>query len=96
MLDELLAAGEVTWSGQDRSAATTAGSPSTPRHGAVDVAAAAEIEFTDVHRSILDTLGSNGLAGGAYFFRQLAMAAAPIPNNSKRTLGTDLGRLGHR
>ena len=31
------------------------------------LAAPAEIEFTDTHRAIMDTLGR----GGAYFFRQL-------------------------
>lgn len=68
MLDELLASGEVMWSGAGQIGngdgwvafhlADTA--PLTLTHGA-------EIEFTDTHRVILETLGH----GGAYFFRQL-------------------------
>ena len=34
------------------------------------LAAPAEIEFTDTHRAIMETLGQ----GGAFFFRQLADA----------------------
>jgi ATP-dependent Lhr-like helicase len=69
MLDELLAAGEVTWSGAGQIGSTdgwvvfhradTAPLSLTP---------ATEIEFTDSHRELLATLGN----GGAYFFRQLA------------------------
>jgi len=73
MLDELLAAGEVTWSG--------VGSIST-RDGWVAFHPAAtapltlpppaEIDLTDAHRMILDVLGHPGESRGAYFFRQLA------------------------
>jgi ATP-dependent helicase Lhr and Lhr-like helicase len=69
MLDELLATGEVTWSGagsisgRDGWIALHA-SDSAP----LTLAAPAEIDFTDTHRAILDTLAG----GGAYFFRQLA------------------------
>lgn len=75
MLDELLAAGDVTWSG--------AGSIST-RDGWVAFHPAAtapltlpppaEIDLTDAHRMILDVLGHPGESRGAYFFRQLADA----------------------
>ena len=72
MLDELLATGEVTWSGggsisgsdgwialhASDSAPLTLPAPAGP----------AEIDFTDAHRALLDTLAG----GGAYFFRQLA------------------------
>jgi ATP-dependent Lhr-like helicase len=70
MLDELLAAGEVTWSG----AGSISGSDGWIALHASDSAPltlpapAAELDFTDVHRAILDTLAG----GGAYFFRQLA------------------------
>ena len=75
MLDELLAAGDVTWSG--------AGSIST-RDGWVAFHPAAtapltlpppaEIDLTDAHRMILDVLGHPGESRGAYFFRQLGDA----------------------
>jgi ATP-dependent Lhr-like helicase len=73
MLDELLASGEVTWSG----AGSISGSDgwialhvadSAPLTLAAPVTKPAEIDFTDTHRAILDTL----TGGGAYFFRQLA------------------------
>ncbi|ORX02876.1 ATP-dependent helicase [Mycobacterium triplex] len=69
MLDELLATGEVTWSG----AGSISGSDGWIVLHAGDSApltltAPDEIGFTDTHRAILDTLAG----GGAYFFRQLA------------------------
>ncbi|HWF28571.1 MAG TPA: ATP-dependent helicase [Mycobacterium sp.] len=69
MLDELLASGEVTWSG----AGAISGSDGwialhTSDSAPLTLAAPAEIDFTDTHRAILDTLAG----GGAYFFRQLA------------------------
>jgi ATP-dependent Lhr-like helicase len=72
MLDELLAAGEVTWSGAGQIGGSSTGSDGWITFHSADSAPltlspGAEIEFTDVHRSILDTLGG----GGAYFFRQL-------------------------
>src|SRR5690606_8428348 len=76
MLDELLASGEVIWSG-----AGAIGGGATGADGWIafhlgdsaplTLAEPAEIEFTDVHRAILDTLGG----GGGYFFRQLAGGA---------------------
>ena len=77
MLDELLAAGEVTWSGVGQIGGGAAGSDGWiafhPAETApLTLAAAKEIEFTDTHRAIMATLGSSGQAGGAYFFRQLA------------------------
>ena len=69
MLDELLASGEVLWSG----AGAISGSDGWIAFHVADsapltVARAADIEFTDAHRAILDTLA----AGGAFFFRQLS------------------------
>jgi ATP-dependent Lhr-like helicase len=68
MLDELLAAGEVTWSG----AGSISGSDGWIALHVADsapltLAGPDEIEFTAAHRAILDTLAG----GGAYFFRQL-------------------------
>ena len=68
MLDELLASGEVTWSG----AGSISGSDGWIAFHAADSAPLTlttgdQIEFTDAHRHILDTLGG----GGAFFFRQL-------------------------
>jgi ATP-dependent Lhr-like helicase len=69
MLDELLATGEVTWSG----AGSISGSDGwialhVGDSAPLTLGGPAELDFTDVHRAILDTLA----AGGAYFFRQLA------------------------
>jgi len=69
MLDELLASGEVLWSG----AGAISGSDGWIAFHVADsapltLAHAADIEFTDAHRAILDTLA----AGGAFFFRQLS------------------------
>jgi ATP-dependent helicase Lhr and Lhr-like helicase len=69
MLDELLASGEITWSG----AGSISGSDGwialhVADSASLTLTAPAEIELTDTHRAILDTLAG----GGAYFFRQLA------------------------
>jgi ATP-dependent Lhr-like helicase len=68
MLDELLASGEVMWSG----AGSISGADGwiafhTSDSAPLTLAAAADIELTDTHRSILDALAG----GGAFFFRQL-------------------------
>ncbi len=68
MLDELLATGEVTWSG----AGSISGRDGWIALHASDsasltLAGPIEIDFTDAHHAILDTLSG----GGAYFFRQL-------------------------
>ncbi|MGH3563630.1 MAG: Lhr family ATP-dependent helicase, partial [Mycobacterium sp.] len=68
MLDELLASGEVLWSG----AGAISGSDGWIAFHAADSApltlsAGVPIEFDDAQRAILDTLGT----GGAFFFRQL-------------------------
>ncbi|MCX8554198.1 ATP-dependent helicase [Mycolicibacterium mucogenicum] len=69
MLDELLASGEVMWSGAGQIGSNDGWvvfhrADTAP----LSLAPGTEIEFTDTHRELLDTLGS----GGAYFFRQLA------------------------
>jgi ATP-dependent Lhr-like helicase len=73
MLDELLAAGEVTWSGVGQlgtadgwiafHSADTAPLTLTPP---------TELDFTDVHRELMAALEP----GGGYFFRQLVGAAS--------------------
>lgn len=73
MLDELLASGEVMWSG----AGQIGGSDGWVAFHLAETApltlpVPAEIEFTDTHRAIMETLGH----GGAYFFRQLTDDAA--------------------
>ena len=69
MLDELLASGEVTWSGAGQIGGGDGWIAFHPADSApLTLTAPAEIEFTDTHRAILETLGQ----GGAYFFRQLA------------------------
>ncbi|WP_343573816.1 ATP-dependent helicase [Mycobacterium sp.] len=69
LLDELLASGEVLWSG----AGSISGSDGWVAFHCADtapltLAAASQIEYTAAHRAILDTLAG----GGAFFFRQLA------------------------
>ncbi|HEX4558298.1 MAG TPA: ATP-dependent helicase [Mycobacterium sp.] len=69
MLDELLAAGEVTWSGVGQIGGGDGWIAFHPAESApLTLTAPTEIEFTDTHRAIMATLGG----GGAYFFRQLA------------------------
>jgi ATP-dependent Lhr-like helicase len=68
MLDELLASGEVMWSGSG----TISGSDGwvafhTADSAPLTLAAGSEIDFTATHRAILDLLAG----GGAFFFRQL-------------------------
>ncbi|KAA1249594.1 ATP-dependent helicase [Mycobacterium simiae] len=69
MLDELLASGEVTWSG---AGSISGGDGWVSLHLAesapLTLAQPAEIDCTDAHRVILDMLAG----GGAYFFRQLS------------------------
>ena len=76
MLDELLASGEVIWSG---SGAISAHDGWVVFHhadsAALTLGAPAEFDFTDAHRAILDILGRPGDSRGAYFFRQLADGA---------------------
>jgi ATP-dependent helicase Lhr and Lhr-like helicase len=74
MLDELLAAGEVTWSGAGQIGGGPGGSDGwiafhSAESAPLTLAPPAGIEFTDVHRAIMESLGG----GGAYFFRQLAV-----------------------
>lgn len=71
MLDELLATGEVTWSGAGSISGSDGWVALHPADSApLTLSPATEIEFTHAHRSILDALSG----GGAYFFRQLAGA----------------------
>jgi ATP-dependent Lhr-like helicase len=69
MLDELLASGEVTWSG---AGPIGGGDGWIVFHHAdsapLTLTAPTELDFTDTHRTIMEVLGG----GGAYFFRQLA------------------------
>ncbi|SOJ53722.1 putative ATP-dependent RNA helicase YfmL [Mycobacterium simulans] len=69
MLDELLAAGEVTWSGAGSISGSDGWIALHPAESApMTLIAPVEIDFTDAHRAILDALAG----GGAYFFRQLS------------------------
>jgi ATP-dependent helicase Lhr and Lhr-like helicase len=72
MLDELLATGEVTWSGAGAISGSDGWIALHPADTApLSLAPPTEIEFTDRHRMIVDTLSH----GGGYFFRQLAGGA---------------------
>ena len=78
MLDELLASGEVTWSGAGQIGGGDGWIAFHPADSApLTLTAPAEIEFTDTHRAIMETLGQ----GGAYFFRQLADAFSRQPDS---------------
>jgi ATP-dependent Lhr-like helicase len=71
MLDELLVSGEVIWSGAGSISGSDGWIAFHPADSApLTLPAAAEIEFTEAHRAILDTL----TGGGAFFFRQLAQS----------------------
>ncbi|HYB80623.1 MAG TPA: ATP-dependent helicase, partial [Mycobacterium sp.] len=76
MLDELLATGEVTWSG----AGSISGSDGwialhVSDSAPLTLTGPTDLDFTDAHRAILDTLAG----GGAYFFRQLAQSGLAEP-----------------
>ncbi len=91
MLDELLASGEVTWSGAGTIGSGDGWIAFHPAESApLTLAQPTEIEFTDTHRAIMEILGG----GGAYFFRQLE--GGEHRTVQTRSVGTDLGRLDHR
>ncbi|MBV8293913.1 MAG: winged helix DNA-binding domain-containing protein, partial [Mycobacterium sp.] len=73
MLDELLASGEVVWSG---AGSISAGDGWVAFHPAdttpLTLAVPETVELTAAHQAILDTLAG----GGAFFFRQLAQGLA--------------------
>ena len=80
MLDEVLAAGEVTWSG----AGAISGSDGWLCFHLADTAPLtltppAAIDLTPNHLAILDVLGRPGDARGAFFFRQLAEPGSEDP-----------------
>ena len=73
MLDELLASGEVLWSGAGAPAGSAPATDGwicfhTADSAPLTLTPGTPIEFGDAHREILDALGG----GGAYFFRQLS------------------------
>jgi ATP-dependent Lhr-like helicase len=72
MLDELLAAGEVTWSGVGQLGSSDGWIAFHPTDTApLTLAQATELEFTAVHRELMAALEH----GGGYFFRQLTGGA---------------------
>ncbi|MCV7257939.1 ATP-dependent helicase [Mycobacterium shimoidei] len=69
MLDELLASGEVIWSGAGSISAVDGWIAfHTADSAPLTLAGGADIDFTDAHRAVLDALSG----GGAFFFRQLS------------------------
>ena len=73
MLDELLATGEIVWSG----AGSISGSDGwvvfhTADTAPLTLAAPTELDLSDAHLAILDVLGRPGESRGAFFFRQFA------------------------
>lgn len=74
LLDELLATGEVTWSGTGSISASDGWIALHPSESApLSLPGPADIELGDAHRAVLDTLAP----GGAYFFRQLTQSGLP-------------------
>jgi len=70
MLDELLASGEVLWSGAGALSAADGWVAFHPADTApLSLATPGDLDLTDVHRAVLDALSG----GGAYFFRQIAV-----------------------
>ncbi len=87
MLDELLASGEVTWSGAGAISGSDGWVAFHPADTApLTVAPPAEIEFTDTHRGILEMLGEPGESRGAFFFRQLAAEVSATETSVKAAL----------
>src|SRR6476469_4621199 len=94
MLDELLASGEVTWSGAGTIGSGDGWIAFHPAESApLTLAKPTDIEFTDTHRAMLEILGSPGHGGGAFFFRQLAGSARGETEELKRALW-ELGWAG--
>lgn len=74
LLDELLATGEVTWSGAGSISSGDGWIALHPSESApLTLPGPADIELGDAHRAVLDTLAP----GGAYFFRQLTQDGIP-------------------
>ncbi|MDG4664189.1 ATP-dependent helicase [Mycobacterium sp. 236(2023)] len=70
MLDELLASGEVLWSGSGSLSAADGWVSFHPTDTApLSLAPPGELDLTDVHHQVLAALSG----GGAYFFRQLSI-----------------------
>ena len=70
MLDELLAAGEVLWSGLGSLSSADGWVAFHPAESApLSLVPPADLDLTDVHRALMDALSG----GGAYFFRQLTV-----------------------
>ncbi|MET0702210.1 MAG: ATP-dependent helicase [Mycobacterium sp.] len=89
MLDELLATGEITWSGVGPISGGDGWIAFHPADTApLTLTPPTEIDFTDTHRAILDTLGRPGDDGGAFFFRQLM-----VDGTSAETLKEALWQL---
>lgn len=74
MLDELLASGEVLWSGVGALSSADGWVAFHPTDTApLSLAPAGELDLTEVHHAILAALSG----GGAYFFRQLSVDGVP-------------------
>jgi ATP-dependent Lhr-like helicase len=89
MLDELLASGEVIWSGAGSISAADGWVMFHPADTApLTLTAPATIDLTAAHHAIVDMLAG----GGAYFFRQLAQAG-PVGQEGERELKAALWEL---
>ena len=83
MLDELLASGEITWSGGGEISSSDGWvafhvSETAP----ITLAAPADIELTEAHHRILDVLGRPGDSRGAFFFRQLTQGSDTLARDA--------------
>ena len=71
MLDELLASGEVVWSGSGAISGSDGWVVFHPADTApLTLNAPDAVDLTDAHRAVLDVLGEPGDSRGAFFFRQ--------------------------
>ncbi len=75
MLDELTSAGEVVWAGAGALPGGDGWIALAPTDSAdLLLAEVVELELTDVHRALVDTLGG----GGGWFFRALSDRVGPV------------------
>ncbi|WP_245550787.1 ATP-dependent helicase [Nocardia paucivorans] len=102
LLDELMATGEVRWSGHGAINAKDGWIALHPAELApITLAPVDEIEFTEIHLRLLAALGAEipepsapvtgwGPGGGAFFFRQLAGSLGPSEESAAVTALWDL------
>ncbi len=93
MLDELLASGEVVWSGAGALSAADGWVAFHPADAApLSLAPPAGLDLTEVHEAVLAALSG----GGAYFFRQISIDGVSTESLERGSVATDLVRICRR